>query len=302
MPKKRSKIKRKKEIHKSNRLFLFLFLAFLLIVAVSFRKTIQNEIKAIIETPRSETKKIPPEVSRNLDPRYSPKYKVPILLYHYVEYVTDEKDTIRKSLNIEPDIFEAQVKTLKENGHTFMTASELAQVLNGNSRLPRKPVLLTFDDGHWDVETVILPILKKYNARATAYVAPALLNGSDFMTKKQMEKIIDSGLIEIGAHTVHHISLQGKISPIVMYEVTQSKKILENEYGIRVLSFAYPNGDFDQQAIDIIKDAGYLTAVTTVPGILQSKQNQYFLLRLRPGQRIGKDLTDYFNQTEFKPY
>ena len=48
--------------------------------------------------------------------------RVPILMYHYVEYIKDTNDTIRKSLNIIPSIFEEQIKTLKNDGYTFRTA------------------------------------------------------------------------------------------------------------------------------------------------------------------------------------
>ena len=49
-------------------------------------------------------------------PEYKPEigYQIPILMYHYVEYNPNEADFLRDSINIEPDVFEQQVKTLKE--------------------------------------------------------------------------------------------------------------------------------------------------------------------------------------------
>jgi hypothetical protein len=77
---------------------------------------------------------------------------------------------------------------------------------------------------------------------------------------------------------------------------------MERTYHIQVNSFAYPDGAFDQQAIDVVKSAGFTSSVSTIPGLTQSKQNQYFLFRLRPGRRVGKELLDYFNQTKFRSY
>ena len=62
----------------------------------------------------------------------------PILVYHYVEYVTDEKDTIRKSLNTPPYLLTKQIETLKNAGYTFVTASELIDIMNGKIKPPNK--------------------------------------------------------------------------------------------------------------------------------------------------------------------
>ena len=107
--------------------------------------------------------------------------------------------------------------------------------------------------------------------------------------------------IEVGAHTVHHVALKDKLSFVVNNEVSQSKKDLE-KYGFPAVSFAYPDGSFDQQAIDAVKIAGFKTAVSTIPGDTQSAENRYFLFRIRPGYRVGKSLLDYLSQDRFRAY
>lgn len=300
MPKKKQKNKKGPGLF---RLLLVLVLALFALLAITDHfNFIKRGVFNNLETVKSENRKIPNEIKKNLSPDYQPTYKVPVLLYHYVEYVSDKNDETRESLNIQPDIFEEQVKTLKKAGYTFMTTKELGEALDGKKPMPKKPVLLTFDDGHWDTDTVILPILKKHHAKATVFIISGFLNGSDFLSDKQVKNLIASGLIEIGGHTVHHISLKGKILPIVEYELRESKKYIEKNYHIQVHSFAYPDGAFDEQAIEAVKKAGYSNAVSTVPGINQSRQNKYFLFRLRPGRRTGQELLNYFNQTKFKPY
>ncbi len=265
-------------------------------------KFIAYELRSVKETPRSQTSKIPKEIKKNLKPNPEISYKVPILMYHYVENVTDERDTFRKSMNIEPQIFESQIKTLHDNGYTFLTTEELSAIIDGYRKMPKKAVVVTFDDGHFDNATVVLPILKKYNARATFYIIPGFINDQYFLSDSQMKEIIDSNRVEIGAHTVHHISLTGKLFPLIIYEATQSKKMLEQKYGITVTSFAYPNGDFDETAISVVKNAGFSTAVSTIPGTGQSLENRYFLFRLRPAYRTGQDLINFFDQESFAPY
>lgn len=300
---KKRKLKKEKSrvkmSHGYSKFTIFLIFAFLILLSLYIYKILTYQIKPIYETPKSEIKKIPKDIKVS---NSNSEVKIPILMYHYVENVTDERDTFRKSMNIPPDIFEAQIKTLNENGYTFLTASELSSILNGYRVLPAKPVVITFDDGHWNNATVVLPILKKYQAKATIYLITDFLNGSDFLTDKQVREIIDSNLVEIGSHTVHHTSLSNKFSPVVKFELIESKKILEEKFDIKVFSFAYPNGDFDQQAIDLVKSAGYTNAVSTIPGTMQSNENKYFLYRLRPAYRTGQELLDFFNQNEFKPY
>lgn len=261
------------------------------------------QTRPVVESRKSEMKKLPLEIKKKLDEASaSASFRVPILLYHYVEYVQDKNDIIRQSLNINPEIFEEQIKALISGGYTFMTAKELADVLDGKQQLPKKPILLTFDDGHWDVATDILPILEKYHVKATAYIVPGFTGDPDFMTKAQVKKVISSRLVEIGAHTVHHVSLAEKLLPVVKDEVEGSKKMLERDYRIHVYSFAYPNGAFDEQAVQIVKDAGFLTAVSTIPGIQESVNNRYFLYRIRPGRRTGEALLQHLEQNFFQAY
>ncbi|HET9946735.1 MAG TPA: polysaccharide deacetylase family protein [Patescibacteria group bacterium] len=217
---------------------------------------------------------------------------VPILMYHYVEYVSDPGDKTRISLDTLPSNLEAEIQTLKGAGYTFMTANDLADVIDGKTQLPPKPILLTFDDGYRDFYEYAYPLLKKDHIKATQYVitGPHFLNTPNHLTSQQVQEIAQDGLVEIGAHTVDHLWLRGLSKSIVTYEVTQSKKTLENLIHKPVNSFAYPFGAFDPQAIDVVKQAGFRTSLSTIPGINQSKTNRYFLYRLRPGGRVGKDL------------
>ena len=86
------------------------------------------------------------------------------------------------------------------------------------------------------------------------------------------------------------------------YEVDTSKKMLEDTYHIHVVSFAYPNGEFDEQSVQVVKQDGFTTAVSTIPGIAQDQNNRFFLYRLRPGGRIGQVLLDYLSSNSYRMY
>ncbi len=258
---------------------------------------IRNEINQV-NKPLSQI--IVPEVNK-ITP-IKDTIRVPILMYHYIEYVQDSKDKIRISLNITPNILDQQIQTLINAGYTFMTNAELDDVLDGIKPLPTKPILLTFDDGYRDFATDAYPILKKYNVKATTYIVPGFLDKSNYMFKTQLDQIANDGLVELADHTVDHLGLAKQSLKTVTDEVFRSKVMLENEIHKPVVDFAYPYGSFDDQAIQVVKDAGFKSAVSTLPGILIGQTNRYFLFRLRPGYRTGQTLLNWLNQNTFSEY
>lgn len=306
--KNKNKINRRNHTWSTRQIFklvtlleIVLLLAAAIVIISNHKK--QEQMKLALETPKTEEKKLPPDIRKKLlAVTPAPPVRVPILLYHYVEYVADKKDTFRQQMNTPPFIFEEQIKALIGEGFNFITARELGEALDGMKPLPPKPVLVTIDDGHWDVITDIVPILEKYHVKATVYVIPDFLNGSDFLSDKQLKEVIESGLVEVGAHTMHHIYLKGENQQKVKEEVLQSKQYLEKKYHLEVTSFAYPYGAFDLQAEKAVKDAGFETAMSTVPGIMQANENRYFLYRIRPGQRIGQYLLDWLASEPFNTY
>ncbi len=221
------------------------------------------------------------------------KLKIPILIYHYIEYVKDPKDKIRLSLNIQPWLLEQQIKTLKQNGFTFLTPSDIPDILTGKTKLPARPIILSFDDGYRDFYTDAFPILKKYQARAINYVVPGFLDLPNNLTHQQLAELNTSSLIEIGAHTVSHAYLKGLNKKRVEFEVRQSKIALEHELKKEIVSFAYPYGAFDLQAVQVVKEAGFKTAVTTLPGVEIHPDNLLLITRIRAGNLTGEGLIHF---------
>lgn len=281
------KRKIRKDHAKKFNLFPLFFLSLLILVftiilqASNFSKPIPD----VAEMPEDVKESI-----KNTKPQKS--FRVPIFMYHYVEYVKDEGDTIRKSLNILPVTFEQEVKTLKDAGFNFITTADLAKALDDKKVLSKRSVILTFDDGYRDFYTDVFPILKKYQAKAVVYVVPNFLNKQNNLTVSMMSELAKSGLVEIGAHTMDHMYLSGLPQSEIIYQVEGSKRYLEKSLGIKVTSFAYPYGAFDNATIDVVKKAGFKTAVTTIDGVFAQDLNRFFLYRIRPGGKVGQALLD----------
>lgn len=225
-------------------------------------------------------------------PKPLPSIKIPILMYHYVEYNQDERDFIRDSLNVPPHVFEAQIKTLKNAGYKFITPGDLLTIMEDETLRQEKYVILSFDDGYTDFYTDVLPILKRQRVKAVNYIIYNFMGNLNYMTKDQIKTVIQSGLVEIGAHTLNHAWLKGLDKETAQNELSMSKEMLEKEFGVTITSFAYPYGAYNREVITLTKKAGYTNAVTIEPGNMVDEKNIFELPRIRPGHNIETDLLE----------
>jgi peptidoglycan/xylan/chitin deacetylase (PgdA/CDA1 family) len=221
---------------------------------------------------------------------------IPILMYHYIEHVQDPKDTFRQKLSVYPEVLDNQIKTLQDNGYTFLSMTDVSNILDGKKELPQKPIVLTFDDGYRDFYTDAFPILEKYHAKATAYIISGFIGKPNYMLSTQLSTISQSSEVEIGAHTQHHIDLNLASPKQQTTEILGSKKDLETKLKIPITTFAYPSGRYNDQTIKIVAESGFATAVTTHPGTLANPSKRLVLDRLRPGSRTNKSLLDFLRE------
>lgn len=286
---KKKKIIRKTKNKRVTRLAIFLFV---LLVVFSFAfGVILGAKKGIAQVGEAPTKRVMQSRMLDVQPVLpTSNIHVPILVYHYVEFVKDPKDSTRRSLDIIPPIFEMQLKTLKEAGYNFITVSELGQYLDGKKQLPQRPVILTFDDGYQDFYTDVFPLLKKYNVVATQYVISGVLDTPNYMTTEQVREVAQSGLVEIGAHTVHHKNLPSLSLEEARVEIEKSREELEKIFEMNIVSFAYPYGGFNDKLAELVKRVGFTSAVTTKGGTIVNQENRYTLFRIHPGIEVGESL------------
>lgn len=78
-----------------------------------------------------------------------------------------------------------------------------------------------------------------------------------------MVREMSANKIRFGTHTVNHAVLTMEDEETVKSEIFDCKTALENELGVPVTAFAYPNGELDVQIRSVVEKAGYRTAVTT---------------------------------------
>lgn len=164
---------------------------------------------------------------------------VPVLMYHKIDNPPSE-NSANAYLFVRPGDFEAQIRYLAENGYTFLYPDELYY-----ADYCAKPVVITFDDGYLDNYVTAFEILKKYNAKATIFVACSNIDQPDMMTKEQIRTLSDSGLINIGSHSKTHRDLTSLSSADLTEEMAGSQWLLEQITGRRITNMAYPFGFYN---------------------------------------------------------
>jgi peptidoglycan/xylan/chitin deacetylase (PgdA/CDA1 family) len=236
-----------------------------------------------------------------------------ILMYHMI--AAPRPRARFNGLRVAPGAFEWQLSWLARHGWTSFTVSEL---LHGGTALPPRSFAITFDDGYADNLLQALPLLKKYRCKATLYLVVDRC-GRDWSIERkahhdegelareaklsdaQVRELLDSGCIELGSHGMTHANFARLDSEAVLYEMSESRRRLEQDFGVAVRSFAFPFGIYRPEHLALARQAGYSSAVTTREGIddtsgreamalrrikISGKDNRLaFRLRMRTGTR-----------------
>jgi peptidoglycan/xylan/chitin deacetylase (PgdA/CDA1 family) len=231
-------------------------------------------------------------------------YTVPIIMYHSVNPV--ENPAIR-SLIVKPESFRRQMRFLKDHRYNVVTLSQLAKLIVSGRKLPPRTIAITFDDGYRDNYTYAFPVLKEYKIPATIFIIIDEVgrlvkdkSGDDRLSWKEIKEMQDSGLISFGSHAMGPEPLT-KISSDeeLKRQVFFSKKTLEEELGVAVYAFSYPEGRFDAKIRQLVIDAGHKTAVATKLGKDYPKNDIFALRRLRISSSSDNLFVFWFETTGF---
>jgi len=151
---------------------------------------------------------------------------------------------------------------------------------------------LTFDDGylgalsflaaHSEImadNRVILFIASEAVGARNFWDDDGELSGQELADWSLLRHLREAGCV-IGSHGRFHNDLRALSDADLREELTVSKKVLEDNLGCSVDSFAYPYGLYDQRVIEFVKAAGYGEAFTTCGSVLQGRGNPFRRPRL----------------------
>jgi len=216
----------------------------------------------------------------------SHSFRVPILMYHKVERL-NRRSTVQGHY-VSPKLFKRQMAVLSAMGYT---AVPLSSLYKPGAKMPRKPVVITFDDGYVNFLTHALPVLKSHSFVSTVFLVANQLGGTNAWDTKEgdvEERLMDVPQIlsarqagtEFGSHTLDHADLQAISADEAWNQIDGSKKKLEAELAFSIEAFCYPYGRKTPEVCDMVKRAGYRLACSTEKGLNTDDTNHYALRRI----------------------
>src|SRR5215213_10831716 len=202
-----------------------------------------------------------------------------VIIFGYHRF---EKTVRRPDTEMAPEMFEAQMKELKDKNIPVIGLQDFLAWKRGEKNIPPRAAIITFDDGWKSQYEVGWPILKKYGYPVTLFIYTEGIKGMKYgggaaMSWEQLAEMRDAGA-DIEAHSATHQDLRKaydkvqkkKLSPeeyeqFLQHETIESKQLLESRFGIRINSFAVPFGYINDPVREFLKKGGY-EAIFTVYG------------------------------------
>ena len=208
----------------------------------------------------------------------------PVLTYHHVG--RRKRGARLKGLYVSTRLFVRQMKELKAAGYESGRFEDFV----GGQYGSQNRIHLTFDDGFSDVFENALPVLREHGFAGIQFLVSDLLGKTNEWQQREgdvIEKLMDEVQIrdwlkagqQIGAHTATHPRLTQVSLTAAREEIVGSKKALEDRFGVPVENFCYPYGDWNETVRDLVIDAGYKTAFTTITGVNKAGESLFELRR-----------------------
>ncbi|MGW6459629.1 polysaccharide deacetylase family protein [Streptomyces sp. NPDC055078] len=199
-------------------------------------------------------------------------------------------------LSVSPEAFAEQMAMLGERGFTPLTTAQLGESWRseGHRPLPRRPILITFDDGYEGVHRYALPALAKHGFASTLFVSTGWLRGAhdeggalDTMLDWDQVRELAAAGTEIGGHTHSHPQMDQLGDEPLRYETVRCRDIIADELGTAPRSFAYPFGYSSRRVRDAVRAAGYAQSLAVGNALARPAQGPYAIERLTVRRSTG---------------
>lgn len=240
---------------------------------------------------------------------------VPIIMYHSI-LKSKSGDYI-----VHPSTLENDLKFIKENGYNTITMTDLINYVYFDSELPEKPIIITFDDGHYNNLTYALPLLEKYDMVAVIsivgkytekYTKSDEVNPNySYLRWSDINDLIKSGRFEFQNHTydLHNITKNRKgcmkmkgeglesYKKVLSEDLSRLQKDFNENTNYIPNTFTYPFGAISNDSIDVIKELGFKASLSCDEGINLISKNPDCLYQLKRYNRPNNISTyNFFNK------
>ncbi len=200
--------------------------------------------------------------------------KIPVLMYHSVSDSTEEMYSVPVSK------LESDLKYLKAQGYESITCKKLAEILKEGKGMPKKPVIVTFDDGYYNNLVRALPVLEKYDMSAVISVIGEETKRYDecedralsyaCLNSQDIKELIASGRIEIANHSykMHHqgarrgtMQIKGedgeKYKEVFCEDTKKCHDYILEKCDYTMTTYTYPYGQITESTKAYLGEMGY---------------------------------------------
>jgi peptidoglycan/xylan/chitin deacetylase (PgdA/CDA1 family) len=193
-------------------------------------------------------------------------------------------------LNISPALFAEQMAWLKSNAHVRPLGEVVACLLEHRA-LPERTVVLTFDDGFRNFLGSAVPVLRRYDFRATIFLPSGYCGGTnswpgqpdwvqreELLSWPEIADLADRGFV-FGAHTATHPMLPALSLAEAELEIQSSKVEIERHIQRSVEFFAYPFGSWNPAVRELVSKR-FRAACSTGAGVIEPDAHPFALPRV----------------------
>ncbi len=185
---------------------------------------------------------------------------VPVLCYH------NQAPQARGRLVMAAKTFEEQMRYLKREGYHVITVKELLEFTALRRQLPRKTVVLTFDDGWKSFKEYAYPVLKELGFPATLFIYTDFVGARIALSWQELKELAAAGF-DIQAHSKSHGDMRRKpgepddeYARRMAAELVQPLATFQQRLGLTPTILAYPYGSHDDDVVKRAREAGYVAA------------------------------------------
>lgn len=204
---------------------------------------------------------------------------VPILMYHVIN--PPPPGAPFPGLYVTREELQAQVEALAKAGFHAVTMDQMLAAWRNGAPLPRKPIVLSFDNGYQSQYTNALPVLRSVGWVGVENVQLTGLPPSQGgMSEAQVRGLVSAGW-ELDTQGFSHADLITLSPSELRYQVAVARSEVQRRWHVVADWFCYPSGHYNAAVIAEVKAAGYVGSTTVVPGWASPSDDPYRLPRLR---------------------
>ena len=201
---------------------------------------------------------------------------VAVLMYHGVG---DEPWEV----SVSSQTLKRQLDMLRRSGFQFISLAVFERILRGELAMPRRSVLITFDDAYQSVADNAVTELRARNIRPVLYVHTSraqepLGNTYTLMSWQAIRE--GAKFMDVGSHSHAHPVLKELSDAELGDDIQKSIAVCHEEVGITPTTFAYPGGKFSERVIAALRRHGFTTAFTINQGLVRRGDNPFQLRRI----------------------